>query len=227
MKRRFFSTLLLAFLFLFALNVQGDISWKRDPMITSFPTTFTKYINILSGEVSWYYGGEYAGVASVWVSAELKGVGYGIATLKNVYLTGEPNIAIYGGARKDYVGTKDQDGHGSWRSGTGTVSVGRKVTVPDNAKGGDSWLWGAGQFSNITPTQYEWHETSSWGINISIPKGITGRYTTTGGWANGTLPQRTAPARSGTHTLKVKYICRKCNAAGKTKAEIGGKSAHA
>ena len=65
MKRRFFSTLLLAFLFLFALNLRGDVSWENDPMITSFPTAFTKYIDILSGEVRWYYGGEYAGVATV------------------------------------------------------------------------------------------------------------------------------------------------------------------
>lgn len=200
MKRRFFSTVLFIFLCVFVLNVEGDITWNSHPQITSFPLEFNKYIDIVSGEVSWYY--PWIGdTGSVTVSAELNGVGYGIATLKSVYLMGEPEIAIFGGY-KDYVGTKDENGPGSWTSGAGSASVSRRESISDNAEDGDSWSWGAGGLSEITPTQYEWHETVSWGVNIQIPKGVTGRYTTTGGWANGTLAPRTAPAKSGTHTLK-------------------------
>ena len=57
MKRRFFSTVLFVVLCLFALNLKGDVSWQKgkDPLITSFPLEFNKYIDIVSGEVNWYY----------------------------------------------------------------------------------------------------------------------------------------------------------------------------
>lgn len=80
MKRRFFSTLLLAVLFLFALNLNSNISWKSDPLITSFPSTFIKYVDIVSGESNWHYGGA-GGTASVYVSADLPSVvAWGFAT---------------------------------------------------------------------------------------------------------------------------------------------------
>ena len=222
MKSRFFSTLLFFVLLLFALNLQGDVSYKQEPMITSFPLTFTKYIDILSEEVSWRHGN----MAHVAVSAELEGLGYAFATLKNVYLMGKGSRAVYGNPEKFSFGTKDHNGHGSWESGTNWASAIRKVEIPAKAKDGDSWSWGAGGLSEISPTQYEWRESTSWGVNISIPKGITGRYTTTGSWGEGSLPVMTATAKSGTHTLEVKHICRECNVSGKTAAEIGGKSKH-
>ena len=223
MKRRFFSTLLFFVLLLFALNLQGDVSYKREPMITTHPETFTKYIDILSNKVAWAGGDNVAHVA---ISAELEGLGYGFATLKDVYLMGEPSIAVYGNPKKYYFGTKDHNGRGSWKSGTTTVEAIKKEKIPDKAKDGASWDWGASRLSEISPTQYEWHESTSLGFNISIPKGITGRYTTTGDWAEGSLPVMTAAAKSGKHKLVVKYICHQCYATGKTAAEIGGKSKH-
>ena len=90
MKRRFFSFFALAVLFFSTLNLKGDVSWTRDPLITAWPHTLTKDVDIISGESSWCYGS----VARVWVSAELSGVGEGVATLKNVYLMGEGNLQI-------------------------------------------------------------------------------------------------------------------------------------
>ena len=221
MKRRFFSTVLFVVLCLFALNLKGDVSWETHPVITSFPLEFNKYINIVSGEVSWYHGN----IASVYVSADLNGVGEGVATLKKVYLVGKKEVETYGGQPK-YFGIKNPDG--SWRNVSANISVGKKVEIPDKAVDGNSWDWGAGEFSEIRPTPWGWKETTSQGFTISIPAGITGRFSTTGGWAaaGSAQPERTAPARSGTHSLVVKYICRQCNASGKTKAEMGGKSAH-
>ena len=137
---------------------------------------------------------------------------------------GKEEIETYGGEPK-YFGIKNPDG--SWRNVSANVSVGRPEKIPDNAVDGNSWSWGAGGFSEIRPTPWGWKETTSQGFTISFPAGITGRFSTTGGWAAGSAqPERTAPSRSGTHSLVVKYICRQCNASGKTKAEMGGKSAH-
>ena len=220
MKRRFFSTVLIAVLCLFALNVKGEVNWETHPVITSFPLEFNKYIDIVSGEVSWYHGN----TASVYVSADLNGVGEGVATLKNVYLMGKKKIVTHGGT-PTYFGIKNPDG--SWQNVSANVSVGKKVKIPENAKDGDSWSWGAGELSEIRPTPWGWKETTSQGFTISFPAGITGRFSTTGGWAAGSAqPERTAPARSGTHTLEVRYKCSKCQKYDDSVAALGGKSAH-
>ena len=126
MKRRIFSTLLLAVFFLFAVNLKGDISWKSDPVITSFPSTFTKFVDIVSGESSWYYPW-IGGTATVYVSAALKGVGKGVATLKNVSLIGKGPYVTWGGEPVK-VGTMNTDG--SWTSGEEPVSVGKREKIP-------------------------------------------------------------------------------------------------
>ena len=156
MKRRFFLYILTFCLFLFTLNLKGDVSWTRDPLITAWPHTLIKYVDIISGESSWHYGS----VARVWVSAELSGVGEGVATLKNVYLMGAGELQIYGG-EPTHFGTRRDDG--SWESGTGSISVYRPVDIPDDAEDGDSWRWGAGGGSKITPTPWVWRESSSQG----------------------------------------------------------------
>ena len=223
MKRRFFSTVLFVVLCLYALNLKGDVSWQNDPLITSFPLEFNKYIDIVSEEASWYYPW-IGGTGSVTVSAELNGVGEGVATLKNVYLMGKPTLTTYGGEPTRF-GTMNPDG--SWKNATASVSVSREESIPDEAVDGDSWSWGAGGLSEITPTPWGWRETRSQGWTISIPAGVQGRFTSTGGWAAGAAqPERTASGKSGTHTLKVQYKCSKCNKFGDSAAALGGKAAH-
>ena len=192
-------------------------------MITSFPSTFTKYVDIVSGESNWYYPW-IGGTASVYVSADLSGVGHGVATLKNVSLMGEGPFVTWGGTNKHF-GTKNTDG--SWTSGTANVSVEKSADIPNNASDGDSWSWSAGGGSGITPTPYGWQESTSQGWTISFPAGVSGRFTTTGSWQPGaSLPPRTALAKSGTHTLDIRWKCSACNKYGDIKAEIGGKAAH-
>ncbi|RKU09499.1 hypothetical protein C6503_21315 [Candidatus Poribacteria bacterium] len=227
MKRQFlFMTLLFSVLLLFALNLQGDNTYTSHPTVSVDHSSFTKYVDILTNESTWYLSW-IGGTASVYVSAGMEGVGQGQGTLTNISIMGQGPIGTWQDKESD-AGTKDQDGPGSWRSGTGTASTTYPASIPPDAEDGDSWSWSSGGYTVIWP--WEWHETTSWGVNVSIPTGVAGRYTTTGGWAKGTTVRRDASSASSTSsgpiTLEVKYICNQCNASGKTKAAMGGKAAH-
>ena len=220
MKQRFFSTLLFSVLFLFALNLQGDISYTSKPSVSCWPSSFTKYVDIVTGESTWYYDW-VSGTATVSVSAGMSGVGQGQGTLTNISIMGKPPIGTWQDKESD-AGTANPDG--SWSSGTGSASASYSESIPDTAEDGDSWSWSAGGSTTIWP--WEWHETTAWGVNVSVPAGVSGRYTTTGGWQKGTTVSRSAPGRSGSITLDIDYKCTACNRYGDTPEAIGGKAAH-
>ena len=198
MKRQFFLTLVFSVLLLFALNLQGDISYTNHPLVGVANSSFTKYVNTQTGEETWYRDW-LNGTVTVYVSADMEGVGQGQGTLTNISIMGN-SIATWDGSVSD---AGSASSNGSWSSGTGTARSHYNVSIPDNASDGDTWSWSAGGSTTIWP--WEWHETVSWGVNVSIPTGASGRYTTTGGWVKGTTITRSANSASGTITLNIVY----------------------
>ena len=161
MKRRFFTTLFFSVLLLFALNLQGDISYTRNPSVGVDFSSFTKYVDILTG-ASNYHRSRNNGTVRVYVSADMKGVGQGQGTLTSIRIMGN-SIGTYQDRVSD-AGSVSSDG--SWTSGTSSASAWYPVSIPNNASNGTSWLWSSGGYTVIWP--WEWHETTSWGININI-----------------------------------------------------------
>jgi hypothetical protein len=83
MKQRFFSTLLFSVLFLFALTLRGDISYTSSPSVGTDFSSFTKYVDVVTGAESWYRDW-IGGTVTVYVSADMEGVGQGQGTLTNI-----------------------------------------------------------------------------------------------------------------------------------------------
>ena len=219
MKRLFFSTLLFSVLLLFALNLRGDISYTSQPSVGVANSSFTKYIDILTGAENWHRDW-LSGTVTVYVSAGMSGVGQGQGTLTNISLLGN-SIGTYQDSVSD-AGSKSTDG--SWSSGMGSASAHYPASIPPSAKTNTSYSWSTGGYTVIWP--FEWHESTSWGVSVNVPTGVSGRYTTTGGWAHGTTIRRDANSAQGTITLDVQHKCSKCRQYGDTAAAIGGKSAH-
>ena len=167
MKRRFFSTLLFSVLLLFALNLRGDISYTSQPSVGVANSSFTKYIDILTGAESWYRDW-LNGIVTVYVSAGMDGVGQGQGTLTNISILGN-SIGTYQSKPSD-AGTKDPNG--SWSSGMGSASAQYPASIPPDADEDASYLWSSGGYTVVWP--WEWHETTSWGVNINIPTGVSG-----------------------------------------------------
>ena len=87
MKQRFFSTLLFSVLFLFALTLRGDISYTSSPSVGTDFSSFTKYVDVVTGAESWYRDW-IGGTVTVYVSADMEGVGQGQGTLTNISIFG-------------------------------------------------------------------------------------------------------------------------------------------
>ena len=220
MKQRIFSTLLFSVLLLFALNLRGDISYTSNPVVGVDFSSFTKYVDVVTGAESWYRVGTN-GTVRVYVSAGMEGVGQGQGTLTSISIPGimENSIGTYQ-EDVDDAGTKDENGPGSYDPGMGTADTTYPVSLPDDAEDGDSWRWSTGGYTTIWP--WEWHETTAWGVQVHVPKGVAGRYTTTGGWQKGTTIRRDAPSRSGTITLDIQYKCSNCSSYGDREAAVCG-----
>ena len=110
MKQRFFSIFLFFVLFLLALNLQGGNSYTSHPSVGTDFSSLTKYVDIPTGAVSWYY--PWIGdTITVYVSAGMEGVGQGQGTLTNISIPGllESEITTWQDEEDD-AGTTDPDG---------------------------------------------------------------------------------------------------------------------
>jgi hypothetical protein len=197
------------------LNLKGDISYTNNPRVGVANSSFTKYVDVVTDAVSWYYPW-LNGTVTVYVSAGMKGVGQGQGTLKSISIFGN-SIDTWQGEVSD-AGSKNSNG--SWRSGTGSAGSQYPISLPDGAEDGDSWSWSAGGSTSIWP--WEWHESVTVGGRIQIPSGVSGSYSTTGSWQKGTSITRSANSRSGKITLDIQYKCSKCSSYGDTKAAVCG-----
>ena len=218
MKQRIFSTLLFSVLLLFALNLQGHISYTSNPSVGVDHSSFTKYKDVVTGAESWYRGW-LNGTVTVYVSAGMSGVGEGQGTLTGISIFGNSI-----GTHQDGVDTAGSTNtNGSWSSGTGTADAEYSVSLPDSDVDGKSWSWSSGGSTSIWPK--EWHESVTVGGRVQIPSGVSGSYSTTGSWQNGTSITRSANSGSGTITLSVRYKCSACSSYGDTASAVCGSGA--
>ena len=217
MKRRFFSILVFSVLFLFVLNLKGDIDYTSNPVVGIDNSSFTKWVDVPTGEETWGY--TWGRTAHIFVSAGMKGVGEGQGTLTNISIPGilRTPLGTYQD-KEDKAGTTDENGHGSYNPGDGIVDTTYPVSLAPDAKDGDSWDWSSGGYTVIWP--WEWHKTTAWGVQVSIPGNVAGRYTTAGGWQKGTTIRRDATGNSGSITVNFKYKCSGCISEGDAPSDV-------
>ena len=219
MKKQLISSLILISLVLLAVGIHANISFNSSSTVPVISDggydEFVKYIDVVTGEVTWGQRRAYVVVAA-WAD----GVGEGQGTLGPVTILGQ-TYATYQDT-PDTVGSTSPSG--SWTAGT-KESVGAQMykDVPDT-KG--SYSWSAS--GNVKLTPHVWQESVSIGGAIRWPIGVQGTFTTSGTWKleGNSSTTRSAAAASGTHTVKFQYRCDVCKQSGDTAAAIGGKEAH-
>ena len=215
MKKRFLFSLVLFSVFVLALGLFAEMSFRVDPVISDGShDECTKYIDVVTGAERWS-GTQVA----VVVAGKMDGLGQGQGTLKNVTILGK-TYATYQDKPED-VGTKND--YGQWTAGSDkSVGAAKYADVPTNRVGTYSWSSGG----EITLRPSVWKESISIGGRINIPIGVSGTFSTSGTWDFGTSTTRSAARASGTHTVSFKYKCSSCNQIGDSAAAIGGREAH-
>ena len=131
MKKQILFSLVLFSLFIFAVGLSAEISFRMDPVISDGSyDECVKYIDVVTGAETWSER-----QVAVVVAASMDGLGEGQGTLKNVTILGQTYATHQD--NPEYVGTKDR--YGSWTAGSNkNVGAIKKEEVPDEI-GTYSW----------------------------------------------------------------------------------------